>query len=794
MRRLAPLLLPCALLALACEKTTSTALDAGPTPPPNVTSVLPASGPAAGGTTVSVWGDDFVSGATVYFGGAPLTQVTFIGPKRVTGKTTASSVNGPVEVKVVNPDGQSATLKDGFDYIPPPSERTTVDSCKLVTQTATAGSDSISTDIVGQVTAVGVTDQSGQGGGITGELGYGAMDAGVDAWTWVPASYADSQSGPRSDGYHGAFSKPAIGTYHFGFRFQYDGGTWTYCDLDGSDNGFSTERAGVMTAHGPSVDWCNLQWPPEAISQPGQPITLPDGGTTSDLGDGFVFGHVYKTGVTEAEGASPEIIAQFGFGPATDGGVTSPGWTWVDADYNDNCGSCNSGHDDEYMSQFLGPATSGDYYYAYRFRVDVDGGAWTYCGNGNPLSSSTQTTTLGILHASGAPPKQTQVAWCNIQAPTSMSAVSGQPTPSVYSHVYLKGVTDEVGQGAGITAELGYGPQGTGPLDSSWSWKNASYNPSCTTCGSDNQSPGNSNDEYFASFSAPAAGSYAYGYRYQYQGGAYVYCGLTGVSDGGAGDLGALTVGTVSSTCRLSGISAGEVSSGAPVILTGAVEDAGTGLLAQVGVGAWGQTPSADWGWQPAGMQSPGPSGSTLYTATVRPAYTGDRQAGFRISTDDGATWSYCDSSPAPDGGYLRVDDFAADAGIGYCDLQWPSTADAGTVIFGQVYAAGITDVASPDAGSFVAELGYGNPSEDPGVSSTWTWMPAGFHLKSGNNLEYQLAFPALDAGTYHYAYRFSLTGSAAPYCYGDFGGSLGTGKGDTDGFSGDQMGTATLP
>jgi hypothetical protein len=83
---------------------------------PTVASVAPNSGPMAGGTSVTITGTNFVSGATVAFGSAPATNVTVVDSTSITAATPAH-VTGVVSVTVTNPDSQSGTLTNGFSYI-----------------------------------------------------------------------------------------------------------------------------------------------------------------------------------------------------------------------------------------------------------------------------------------------------------------------------------------------------------------------------------------------------------------------------------------------------------------------------------------------------------------------------------------------------------------------------------------------------------------------------------------------------------------------------------------------------
>jgi IPT/TIG domain len=89
----------------------------GNPPAPTITSISPPSGPAAGGTAVTIDGANF-TGATVRFGSAPATVTSNIGTQMV---ATAPPGTGTVDVIVTNAGGISATsASDRFTYISPP--------------------------------------------------------------------------------------------------------------------------------------------------------------------------------------------------------------------------------------------------------------------------------------------------------------------------------------------------------------------------------------------------------------------------------------------------------------------------------------------------------------------------------------------------------------------------------------------------------------------------------------------------------------------------------------------------
>jgi hypothetical protein len=82
---------------------------------PVVTNVAPGTGHVGGGTSVTITGTGFESGATVTFGGAVATSVNVVSTTTITATTPAHSA-GVVSVVVTNPDAQSGTLAGAFNY------------------------------------------------------------------------------------------------------------------------------------------------------------------------------------------------------------------------------------------------------------------------------------------------------------------------------------------------------------------------------------------------------------------------------------------------------------------------------------------------------------------------------------------------------------------------------------------------------------------------------------------------------------------------------------------------------
>jgi hypothetical protein len=86
---------------------------------PRVTSIDPTSGPAAGGTEVTVVGFDFQRGATLTLGGIPATDVDVADSSTITATAPAFDLAYPVDVVVTNPDGQTGTLDNAFIFEQP---------------------------------------------------------------------------------------------------------------------------------------------------------------------------------------------------------------------------------------------------------------------------------------------------------------------------------------------------------------------------------------------------------------------------------------------------------------------------------------------------------------------------------------------------------------------------------------------------------------------------------------------------------------------------------------------------
>ncbi len=82
---------------------------------PAISSVSPNTGPVTGGTTVTISGSGFQSGASVTFGSVSSTSVTIVSSTQIQAVTPGSPA-GTVSIVVTNTNSQSGTLSAAFTY------------------------------------------------------------------------------------------------------------------------------------------------------------------------------------------------------------------------------------------------------------------------------------------------------------------------------------------------------------------------------------------------------------------------------------------------------------------------------------------------------------------------------------------------------------------------------------------------------------------------------------------------------------------------------------------------------
>jgi len=126
-------------------------------PPPTISSISPASGSTAGGTTVTLTGTNFASGATVTIGGVAATGVTVLSStslRAITGARAAGAADVVVAVGT-----QSATLTRGYTYVvPAPNPPPVITS--LVVQSTRANAPSNFADVGEEVMATAIVQDA----------------------------------------------------------------------------------------------------------------------------------------------------------------------------------------------------------------------------------------------------------------------------------------------------------------------------------------------------------------------------------------------------------------------------------------------------------------------------------------------------------------------------------------------------------------------------------------------------------------------------------------------------------
>src|SRR5579872_3826857 len=96
-------------------------LAPGFVPVPRVTSISPTTGPATGGTTVTISGAGFGGATNVSFGSVPAASFTVVSASSITAVSPAAA-GGSVDVTVSNAGGASATVAaDTFTFVPAPT-------------------------------------------------------------------------------------------------------------------------------------------------------------------------------------------------------------------------------------------------------------------------------------------------------------------------------------------------------------------------------------------------------------------------------------------------------------------------------------------------------------------------------------------------------------------------------------------------------------------------------------------------------------------------------------------------
>ena len=142
--------------------------------PLSINGIGPGSGPAAGGTLVTISGSGFTQSASVAFGGVAAASVMVVSPTQLQA-ITPPHTSGTVSIAIMeNPHNQSTMLPGGFTYITKSTTSTnSTSSSSSSTSTGTSGSTSSSSSTPIAVSGASPTAGPTSGGTVVTITGTG---------------------------------------------------------------------------------------------------------------------------------------------------------------------------------------------------------------------------------------------------------------------------------------------------------------------------------------------------------------------------------------------------------------------------------------------------------------------------------------------------------------------------------------------------------------------------------------------------------------------------------------------
>ncbi|MFN7133125.1 MAG: hypothetical protein ACK4N5_13685, partial [Myxococcales bacterium] len=501
---------------------------------------------------------------------------------------------------------------------------------------------------------------------------------------------------------------------------------------------------------------------------------------------------VYAATVTPGAGAGAGIVGEAGYGPRNSD-PRSGGWTWLAGTYTGE-----SGNNDTQRAK-LAPTSEGQYAFAWRFRLGT--GAWMYCDtDGNDGSTGGfDPTKLGLLDVNTP-----WVDYATLEGAQQRTLASGGAA-TVSLLVYAEGLTDQAGQGANVTVEVGYGNRGTEPSsDPSWRWSTAGYKADV-----DGLTPNDkANDRYEGTFQ-PTDGLHDAAARVKLWNGNFTYVDLDGTVNGYAPAQAiklavnpppAITWAQLRTTSAVENADAFLLIS-AEVYAAG-ITDAqgqGAGITAQVGIGPRGSDPrtASGWTWTNAAYRGDtnggSPNANDLYGEWLKAPAPGQYSVAARFVLNGNTTWVDVDGgTPFAPAELGTLDTFAAGTDIGFCNVQFPRThsAAAGTdfQVYSQVWVAGLTDASSTAASGISSQIAVVPAGTDPRTASGVVYRASGpnpgYNFAQNNDEHVGVLTAPQAAGTYRFFSRFRRN---AGWTYCDANDNNG-------GFQVQDMATLTVP
>ena len=273
---------------------------------PTVTGISPSSGPATGGTTVTVTGTNFTGASAVKFGVSNASSFTVNSATQITATVPAGAA-GSVDITVTSSGGTSATSAS--------------DSFSRVAATTTALGSSSNPSVLGEVVTFTATVSSGTATGTVSFKDGATTITGCGSATVTNGVATCSASGlaPGSHSVTGAYSGDAT-----------DGGS-TSSPLAQTVNKAASSTALVSSANTSVFGQSVTLTATVSASAPGSgtptgAVTFLDGG--SPVGTGILFGGIATFTSSAFSVGSHSITTSYG-GDANFNGLTASGLTQV---------------------------------------------------------------------------------------------------------------------------------------------------------------------------------------------------------------------------------------------------------------------------------------------------------------------------------------------------------------------------------------------------------------------------------------------------------------------------------
>lgn len=728
---------------------------------PKVTGLEPASGKA--GTKVTIKGANLAKATKAYFGSTEV-DVTASADSVV---AVAPELEGSVTVGVIV-DGKRLAAGT-FTYLSASENDAEVDWCQVtyIESTRKPGEE---LEAYAQVYEDGVTGASGSHSGLQGQVGYMKADGNPSdtaAYTWVDAQRNNNFTGEASasnDEFMSVDIPLGTGKYRVAYRFSLDGANWLYCDMNGSQDGFSGNNAGSVTvAEEPEPEPAKVEW-----------CRIMNGNTSIAAKVGAESESIYAQGYvpecTDYQNHCASLKAQVGVGsPAlSSADAVASGYKWFDAKLNTGYDGSGGTKHDEFMGQVKTDA-AGTYAIVYRMSVD-NGETWTYCDTSDDVIFSVadaMTLTVTAEDQPDDPPQpEKKIEWCRIQSPDKLSGRVNQESAMIYGQVYVPGCTGAGTQCEGLKAEVGYGDPAAEV--STFTFASAKYNDSVDV--------GN-NDEFMGTLKPTAAGDYAVVYRFSLDGENWTYCDYDDENGFKMDRAISMSISDKDKIvwCRTI-LDRADVQKGGSANAYGQVwvENCSEGdkqcesVVAEVGYGKEGDD-AEDFTYTKAAYNEAVKTGNNdEYMAEVAPNALGDYRVAYRFSVDGEASWTYCDADDAAEFTPENMASLKVKDPIEWCQVFMNSPISVAKLdvatdkIYGQVFVSDCS-ATSKDAAceGLKAEIGYGTGDD----VSTFKFETADYEKDVGYNDEFSKALIFDAVGEYKVVYAFSMADGNRKYC-----------------------------